>query len=321
MTSPVRSALFAAALMAAFAPASVPAAVCDEKWETKPANNLENCSELWRAIGTPVHESTAADTTYVCHSRYVLAHNNKRKTPDWVLERLTRAQATGDNDRPKTSFKREEAVCAAAAASDDDYTNSSFDRGHMAPSDDFKVSRDWMIESFILSNIVPQVGVGFNQGIWKQLETLVRKVALDRGEVYVITGPIYPDAAGKFPRITKKMNACGQAIEFPRPPKAAICGDNDKNPKTECPKGKSVAVPVALYKIIYDPVRQRTNAYIMPNIDHRGRETTDNSIDYLQRHRTTLRLVERYTGLRFFPDLEPRLRRIQSNNCAATMVH
>jgi DNA/RNA endonuclease G (NUC1) len=37
-----------------------------------------------------------------------------------------------------------------------------------------------MEETFFYTNVVPQVGKGFNRGIWKQLEALVRKLAIDR---------------------------------------------------------------------------------------------------------------------------------------------
>lgn len=45
--------------------------------------------------------------------------------------------------------------------------------------------------------MVPQVGKGMNQGIWKDLEEKVRRWALDRGELYIYTGPIYANSAPK----------------------------------------------------------------------------------------------------------------------------
>lgn len=161
-----------------------------------PQNNPDTCRELWERIGLPEHGDSERDTTIVCHARYVLSHSNADKTPDWVIERLTREQASGKNKRPKIKFKPEEFVPAEGRAADKDYAGSKFDRGHQAPSEDFNADADWMVESFILSNIVPQVGAGFNQGIWKELEALVRKLAIERGELYVITGPIYRDPDG-----------------------------------------------------------------------------------------------------------------------------
>jgi endonuclease G len=111
-----------------------------------------------------------------------------------------------------------------------DYKGSGYDRGHMAPAGDMRWNPDAMSESFYLSNMVPQVGKGMNQGIWKDLEEKVRLWALDRGEVFIYTGPIYAVTPSK------------------------TIGEN------------KVAVPSHLYKIVYDPARVEAIAFIMPNV-------------------------------------------------------
>jgi endonuclease G len=47
-----------------------------------------------------------------------------------------------------------------------------------------------MSESFFLSNMVPQVP-NHNRGIWKQLETFVRKWVAEGKDIYVISGTVY----------------------------------------------------------------------------------------------------------------------------------
>ena len=46
---------------------------------------------------------------------------------------------------------------------------------------------------FFMSNISPQVP-SFNRGIWKKLESLVRRWAEDNKKVYITTGPIFSDS-------------------------------------------------------------------------------------------------------------------------------
>jgi endonuclease G len=46
-----------------------------------------------------------------------------------------------------------------------------------------------MIESFYYSNMSPQQP-GFNRGIWKNLESLVRTWATENESIYVVTGPV-----------------------------------------------------------------------------------------------------------------------------------
>jgi hypothetical protein len=50
-------------------------------------NDPETCTELWQEIGFPsIDEGADVDFVIVCHAGYVLAHNNRTKTPDWVIE-------------------------------------------------------------------------------------------------------------------------------------------------------------------------------------------------------------------------------------------
>lgn len=48
-----------------------------------------------------------------------------------------------------------------------------------------------MEETFFLSNMAPQVGVGFNRDSWNRLEKHVRKLTNVYKDVYVCTGPLY----------------------------------------------------------------------------------------------------------------------------------
>jgi endonuclease G len=285
-----------------------------------PANDPETCHNLWKDVGLPRYaRPEERDTLIVCHERYVLSHNNDTKTPDWVFEQLDKSQFEGKHKRPKLTFKTETNVPPDKAAHDTDYRKSGFDRGHQAPSDDFKAKPEWMVESFILSNIVPQQGVGFNQHIWKNFEELTRDIASNRGRVYVITGPVYRDANGKAPVITAKFNRCGHEIKLQSPNnKREICAAKNKNPSAKCDAG--VAVPVGLFKIIYDPGWPMVNAYIVPNVDHTEAGEASSPTDYLKQFQVTVHVVERYTGIEFFRDLPTRDRNRLNLQCGQMML-
>lgn len=57
----------------------------------------------------------------------------------------------------------DESIPAMFRAKLQDYFRSGYDRGHMVPAADAKLSQGAMDETFLLSNIAPQVGVGFNR--------------------------------------------------------------------------------------------------------------------------------------------------------------
>ena len=107
--------------------------------------------------------------------------------------------------------------------------------------------------------MTPQQGIGLNRHIWADLEELTRSWTFERGEVYVITGPIYDKD----------------------PPD--LLGPND------------VAIPTAFFKTVYDPAARRVIAFILPNekVDKQGQK----SWEALQPYLATLRTVEERAGL------------------------
>ena len=312
-----RLTLLAAAAALCFASAAAAQNMHDSSGFTPgPQNDPETCRDLWQGVGLPQYtRDDERDTTLVCHTKYVLSHNNAAKGPDWVLEHLTAAQVSGRNTRPKgQKFQPDPALPENGRAVDDDYKKSGgFDRGHQAPSADFSEDVDWMKESFFLSNIVPQVGAGFNRDIWATLEGHVRDIAKARGELYVITGPVYPaETGGKTITIGESENACQNTIVLDLPSRPSICGG-----KATCEDG--VTVPSAMFKLIYDPNMRRANVFLMPNINHRDVAGFTNSLDYIERYQVTVQALEDVTHLDFFPALSASERRPIEAQCAAVI--
>jgi len=186
------------------------------------ADSIQGCKE-YSKLGLPGRQGDL-----LCRKGYLLAHSREMKTPIWVIERLTAEKASGTIPR-YNKFEPDPDLAEGDRAELSDYKGSGYDKGHMAPAADMRWDQQAMEECFFLSNMVPQVGKGMNQGIWKDLEERVRKWAIDRDELYIFTGPIYEAGIAK------------------------TIGDN------------KVAVPTHLYKIIYDVHKTEAIAFIMPN--------------------------------------------------------
>ena len=122
---------------------------------------------------------------------YALGYSQRHKQPLWVAYRLTADEVTNVVVRRADNFMFDASIIGGSATLED-YRGSGYDRGHLAPAADMKWSPQAMEESFLLSNICPQKNA-FNGGIWKRLEEWVRGLAVRRGSVFVITGPIFPD--------------------------------------------------------------------------------------------------------------------------------
>ncbi|KAJ1948086.1 nuclease [Linderina macrospora] len=141
-------------------------------------------------------------------SRYAIAYNRALRIPHWSAEHLNVANLQGTADRTDIPFSEDTSLPEPFRALLKDYVSSGYDRGHMCPAADAKVNMDALTETFLLSNIAPQVGVGFNRHYWAYLESFVRDLTKQFDDVYVVTGSLFlptKDAAtGKW-RVTYEV--------------------------------------------------------------------------------------------------------------------
>ena len=162
---------------------------------------------------------------------YTLAEDGRLKIPVWVQYSLRPADLDGPAERTD-DFAADTSIPAGGRSELSDYYLSGFDRGHMAPAEDMTRDARVMSECFLLSNMAPQIGAGFNNGIWKSLENAVR----GWGELTIIAGPVF-------------------AVENDTV-KYGTIGDNH------------VAVPTHFYKIVVDandPQNIRALAFMIPH--------------------------------------------------------
>lgn len=124
----------------------------------------------------------------VRHKGYTLGYSEEHEQARWVAYELTAVEVNGQVARTD-NFRIDPRVSTGSSAPSD-YSRSGFDRGHLAPAADMKLSKDYMGESFYMSNTSPQVP-SFNRGVWKKLENQVREFALRYNSIYVVTGPIF----------------------------------------------------------------------------------------------------------------------------------
>ena len=178
--------------------------------------------------GSPTYRGEEPPHDLLCREGYVLSHNAETKMPDWVLERLTPERFKGRAKRAQDMFKADPNLPPVRRSTPGDYRGSGFDKGHMAPAADMKFAMQAMIESFYMSNMSPQVGIGFNRHIWARLEDQMRIWAECLGTLVVVTGPIYGEAP-------KRM------------------------------QGTDIPIPEAFYKVVYDPDRRRAIGFRLPN--------------------------------------------------------
>lgn len=159
---------------------------------------------------------------------YTLSYHEDHEQAEWVAYALTKASLLKPNVKREKWFQEDNEVRRGSALHRD-YTGSGYSRGHLIPAADLAFSKDAMKASMFMSNMSPQLAK-FNGGVWNELENQVRNWAFDKGEVYIVTGPVLSRG-----HIIKRI------------------GDNN------------VSVPDSFYKIIYDPTKNEAISFLIPN--------------------------------------------------------
>ena len=136
---------------------------------------------------------TSTTNQVIKHTYYTLSYSEKNEQAEWVAYKLTKDMTVKKVDR-SGSFTPDLSV-KTGSATNADYKNSGYDKGHLCPAADMSFSETAMKECFYLSNISPQLP-GFNRGIWKSLEELVREWAIEYNQLYVVTGPVLKYISG-----------------------------------------------------------------------------------------------------------------------------
>lgn len=195
--------------------------------EARPNNPIASCvDEL--PFGVPTAQTQ--NTTLICREGYALQHDNAAKIALWAGWTLPPEETIGCNPR-EDAFAADKDLQAGSRAEPSDYAKSGYDKGHMVPDADMSWSKQTSIESFLMSNMSPQLP-NLNRGAWKLLEAQTRAWSWSRQHSLTIySGNIY--TLGKSKTI----------------------GEN------------KVVVPDALYKIIIDDITGEVLAFHFPNID------------------------------------------------------
>src|SRR5450830_1386731 len=169
-------------------------------------------------------------TQEVCFESYAVLNSGITRTPLYSAEHLTRANVEAAKTLSRRdSFHPENSLPAQDRAELSDYSRSGYDRGHMSPNGDMS-NRSAQAESFSLANMVPQVHTN-NAGVWAGIEGAARQLAVNEGEVYVVSGPAF---------IGSNVQRIG-----------------------------NVLVPTHLWKVLYSPAQHRAGAYVITNDDTR----------------------------------------------------
>ncbi|MDG1477456.1 MAG: DNA/RNA non-specific endonuclease [Vicingaceae bacterium] len=179
------------------------------------------------------------------HLAMSLVYSEKHEQAKWVSHIITPDVIDGKVKR-SNNFRKDPLVKTESASTRDyfikykdeatgkyKYDGFGYDRGHLAPSADFRWSKEALSESYYYSNMSPQVAK-FNRGKWADLEGLLRGyISSHRNtQLYVVTGPLLSDSLQVIERSLHK-----------------------------------VSIPKFYFKVVMDLKNEKAIAFIMPNKD------------------------------------------------------
>ncbi len=178
---------------------------------------------------------------YIEHSAMILEYAERHEQAKWVAHIILPEIKNGKQPRtddfrvdPKvktgTAVEADYFLTTESTDGETEYDGFGWDRGHLAPSSDFKWSRKALSESYYYSNMSPQVPE-LNRRRWADLESHLRNYVIENNvPLYVVTAPVLNY---RLPKIERAIN--------------------------------KVSIPEKFTKVAYDPVNQRMIGFLIPN--------------------------------------------------------
>lgn len=200
---------------------------------------LAKLHEDLNKVGLP---KTNPNEKVIHHSAMSLVYSEKHEQAKWVAHIILPEIIKGKEGR--SNDFREDSLIKTGTATEIDYflktknedgsykyDGFGYDRGHLAPSADFRWSKKALSQSYLYSNMSPQVAA-FNREKWGELEDILRGYIYNHPttQLYVVTGPILHDS---LPKIERSIN--------------------------------KVSIPEYFYKVVVDLTHQKAIGFIMPN--------------------------------------------------------
>lgn len=211
-------------------------------------------------VGLPAAQS---GDEIIHHSALTLAYAEKFEQARWVAHIITQDVTKGTVLRTN-DFRTDKKVSTGSAVEADyflkkmktdstwAYDGFGYDRGHLAPSADFKWSKTALSESYYYSNMSPQLAE-FNRGAWGNLEDAIRGYLYRNPatSLYIVTGPLLAD---NLPVIERGINKVSIPAMYW---KAVLDFDNKKAIGFMMPN-QNITQPLAAFAVSVNEIEKAT---------------------------------------------------------------
>lgn len=153
------------------------------------SSRLAGSAELGQ-LARVVYPDDINDAIMLHYPGFDVLFSKNHRQPYYASWILTPEHAAASEFSRSNNFRPDPDVEESPTLSD--YRGSGYDRGHMAPSADFRYSKEAQEATFFLTNMSPQKNT-LNSKAWANLEDQCRAWALRDSTLIIIAGPILSD--------------------------------------------------------------------------------------------------------------------------------
>lgn len=137
------------------------------------------------------HGTPSPTDQIICYETFSIGYNYVSKQADWVSYTVT-ADSVAVYVERTDDFREDVNLPESVRSTLTHYSGSGFDRGHLAPAATVGTTESTMSDTFVLSNMSPQLP-GFNRDGWAEVEARIRDCVYDLKDMTIVTGPVLGD--------------------------------------------------------------------------------------------------------------------------------
>ncbi|HOZ30777.1 MAG TPA: DNA/RNA non-specific endonuclease [Bacteroidales bacterium] len=220
----------------------------------------------------------------ICHSAFCLVYDEEHEMAKWTAHIISHEIATGGINR--TNDFRIDSLIKTGSSEEADfflqeeqfdgtikYEGFGYDRGHLAPSADFRWSAIALSESYFYSNMTPQLP-DFNRELWADIESFAREYVYNNPgiDIFVVTAPVLTD---DLPKQEKSLNK----ISIPEYHYKILVDFQNKKGIAFLVSQKNLDYPIESYVVSIDSVEKITGINYYPTLTNDEEKLIESSAD------------------------------------------
>lgn len=207
----------------------------------------------------------------ITHAAMALAYSEEHEQAKWVSHVIIQDVKSGRTSRTN-DFRQDPKVSTGSAVEEDYflkylqedgsyiYDGFGYDRGHLAPSADFRWNQTALSESYFYSNMSPQLP-DFNRGKWADLEDMIRGyIYANDVKLYVVTGPVLQPNLSVVERGLNK-------VSIPKQYYKVVLDSINKVGIGFLMPNRSIKHPVEYFAVSIDSVEKVSGLDFFPNLE------------------------------------------------------